>query len=104
MRLDSKEAVGVRCTGRAALDRDPQQDVVEYICPYCGAQGVKSARRAHLDYHFTDGFMQDLQGEVTTCRGCKHSVRIVPVVMVHDSGEKRRFDAMFSDELIQSKN
>jgi hypothetical protein len=31
-------------------------------------------------------------------------VRIVPVVMVHDQGEKRRFHAMFSDELIQTKN
>jgi len=30
MSLPSKEAVGVRYTGWAALDRDPQEDLVEY--------------------------------------------------------------------------
>jgi predicted RNA-binding Zn-ribbon protein involved in translation (DUF1610 family) len=104
MSLHSKEAVGVRYTGRAALDRDPQEDLVEYTCPHCGAHGMKPARRTALEYRFTDGFMQDLQGEVAACRTCKRSVRIVPVVMVHDQGEKRRFHAMFSDELIQTKN
>ena len=32
------ETVGVRRTGWAALDRDPQQDTVEFICPHCGAR------------------------------------------------------------------
>src|SRR6266404_1425216 len=97
-----KETVGVRCTGRAALDRDPQEDVLEYTCPHCGGRGVKNARRERTQYHFTDGFLQDLQGESGTCRSCKQSVRIVPVVMVHDEHEKQLFHAVFSDDLIPS--
>jgi len=38
------ETVGVRRTGWAALDRDPQQDTVEFICPHCGARDQKNAR------------------------------------------------------------
>src|SRR2546429_3085999 len=57
--------VGVRRTGWAALDRDPQQDTVEFICPHCGARDKKNARRERALYRFTDGFLQDLQGEVT---------------------------------------
>ena len=74
------ETVGVRYTGWAALDRDPQEDRVEFVCPHCGAPGDKAARRARADYRFTDGFVQDVQGEATTCRGCKRSLRVVPVV------------------------
>ncbi len=96
------ETVGVRYTGWAALDRDPQEDTVEFICPRCGQRGVKSARRARAQYHFTDGFLQDLQGEVTTCRACRHTLRVVPVVMLYDQDEKRRFEAMFSAELVAS--
>jgi len=92
------ETIGVRYTGWAALDRDPQADKVEYICPHCGAWGDKSARRARAQYRFTDGFLQDLQGEATTCRQCKKSLRVVPVVMLHDLDEKRRFQAVFSEE------
>lgn len=94
-----QEAVGVRATGWAALNRDPQEDVVEYVCPHCGQRGTKNARRERTEYHFTDGFLQDLQGEVTTCRGCRQSLRVVPVVLLHDKGEKRRFEAVFSTEL-----
>jgi hypothetical protein len=93
------EVVGVRRTGWAALDRDPQQDMVEFICPHCGAQGQKKARRERALYRFTDGFLQDLQGEVTQCRGCNQSLRVVPVVMLHDQDETRRFEAVFSEEL-----
>jgi len=39
------ETLGVRYTGRAALDRDPQEDLVEFTCPNCGQRGTKSARR-----------------------------------------------------------
>jgi hypothetical protein len=92
------EAVGVRRTGWAALDRDPQQDKVEFICPHCGARDQKNARRERSLYHFTDGFLQDLQGEVTQCHSCRQSVRVVPVVMLHDQGETRRFEAVFSDQ------
>jgi hypothetical protein len=104
MSLHSKEAVGVRYTGWAALDRDPQEDLVEYNCPYCGERGMKSARRTHDQYHFTDGFLQDLQGEMAACHSCRRSLRIVPVVMLHDQDEKRRFEAVFSGVLIGSKN
>jgi predicted RNA-binding Zn-ribbon protein involved in translation (DUF1610 family) len=91
------EAVGVRRTGWAALDRDPQQDKVEFLCPHCGARDQKNARRERSLYHFTDGFLQDLQGEVTQCHSCKQQVRVVPVVMLHDQGETRRFAAVFAD-------
>ena len=104
MRLPSKEAVGVRYTGWAALGRDPQEDTLEYTCPYCGAHGVKAARRTPDQYHFTDGFLQDLHGEMAACRSCRHSLRIAPVVLLHDQDEKRRFEGVFSDELIFSKN
>ncbi|HSY58427.1 MAG TPA: hypothetical protein VK795_02640 [Terriglobales bacterium] len=92
---NSLETVGVRYTGWAALNRDPLEDHVEFTCPHCGNRGVKNARRPRAAYHFTDGFVQDLQGEATTCRECKQSVRVSPVVMVHDRDEKRRFEAMF---------
>ncbi len=74
------------------------------ICPHCGHRDQKNARRERTLYRFTDGFMQDLQGEVTTCRGCKRSIRVVPVVLIHDEGEKRRFDAVFATELAGSQN
>src|SRR5205085_4986034 len=64
------ETIGVRRTGWAALDRDPQQDKVEFLCPHCGARDQKNARRERSLYHFTDGFLQDLQGEVTVCHSC----------------------------------
>jgi hypothetical protein len=96
------EVVGVRRTGWAALDRDPQEDRVEFVCPHCGKQGQKNARRERTQYHFTDGFLQDLQGEVTVCRGCAQSLRVVPIVMLHDQDETRRFEAVFSDDLAGS--
>jgi hypothetical protein len=43
--------------------------------------------------------LQDLQGEVTQCRSCGQSLRVVPVVMLHDQDETRRFEAVFSDEI-----
>jgi hypothetical protein len=105
MRLpSSKEAVGIRYTGWAALGRDPQEDTLEYTCPYCGERGAKAARRTPDQYHFTDGFLQDLQGEMAACRSCRHSLRIAPVVLLHDQDEKRRFEGVFSDDLIPSKN
>jgi hypothetical protein len=96
MNRRSIETVGVRYTGWAALDRDPQEDTVEFVCPHCGRQGNKGARRARAQYHFTDGFLQDLQGEAATCRFCRHSLRIAPVVLLHDQVEKRRFEAVFA--------
>lgn len=104
MNKTSTETIGVRYTGWAALARDPQADVVEFVCPNCGAAGSKTARRARASYHFTDGFVQDVQGEVTICRNCKQSLRIVPVVLLHDQDEKRRFEAVFSPVLALSSN
>ena len=88
----------------AALGRDPQEDTLEYTCPYCGERGVKAARRTPDQYHFTDGFLQDLQGEMAACHSCRHSLRIAPVVLLHDQDEKRRFEGVFSDDLVPSKN
>jgi hypothetical protein len=100
----SAETVGVRYTGWAALNRDPLDDRVEYTCPHCGASGAKPARRARSEYHFTDGFVQDLHGEMSVCRGCRRSLRVVPVVMLHDKDEKRRFEAVFAADLAVSNN
>ena len=99
----AEETDGVRYTGRAALDRDPQEDRVEFVCPHCGQSGAKPARRMRTSYHFTDGFVQDLQGESATCRNCRRSLHIAPVVMLHDHDEKRRFRAIFTPETT-SKN
>ena len=104
MDQNNTETLGVRRTGWAALDRDPQQDKVEYVCPHCGARGAKNARRERAQYHFTDGFLQDLQGEATQCRACNKWLRVVPVVLLHDQDETRRFEAVFSDELAMSRN
>ncbi len=100
----SPEVVGKRFTGWAALNRDPQEDRLEFNCPRCGAAGTKPARRPRASYHFTDGFVQDMQGEATTCRACRQSLRIVPVVLLHDQDEKRRFEAVFAPTLELSKN
>ncbi len=100
----STETVGVRYTAWAALDRDPQDDRVEFTCPHCGTSGNKAARRARADYRFSDGFIQDLQGEMSACRGCRRPLRVVPVVLVHDKDEKRRFEAVFSFQLPASRN
>jgi hypothetical protein len=104
MNRRSAETVGVRYTGWAALDRDPQDDRVEFVCPHCGTQGTKLARRARGEYRFTDGFLQDLQGEMSSCRGCKRHLRVVPVVLVHDHNEKRRFESIFTPDLAASRN
>jgi predicted RNA-binding Zn-ribbon protein involved in translation (DUF1610 family) len=98
------ETIGLRYTGRAALNRDPQLDRVEFTCPRCGAHGDKPARRPRASYHFTDGFVQDLQGESTVCRSCRKALHVTPVVLVHDQHEKLRFDAVFEADLNVSKN
>ncbi len=92
------EVLGIRRTGWAALDRDPQEDTIEFHCPHCGAEGQKKARRERTEYHFTDGFMQDLQGEGLQCQKCKQSLRVAPVVLLHDQEETRRFAAMVKEE------
>jgi predicted RNA-binding Zn-ribbon protein involved in translation (DUF1610 family) len=104
MSRSSVETVGVRYTAWAALNRDPLEDRVEYTCPHCGMRGAKPARRPRSEYHFTDGFVQDVHGEMSTCRGCKQSLRVSPVVLVHDKDEQRRFQAVFSADLDVSKN
>ena len=94
-----KEAVGVRRTGWAALNRDPQEDKIEFACPNCAAQERRTARRERALYRFVDGFLQDEQGEVVQCGACRTYVRVAPVVMLHDQDEARRFEAVFSEEL-----
>jgi hypothetical protein len=104
MSRSSTETVGIRYTGWAALNRDPMEDPVEYTCPHCGAKGTKTARRPRSVYHFTDGFVQDLQGEMAACHNCRRSLRLSPIVLLHDQDEKRRFNAVFSADLEVSKN
>ncbi len=103
MNRQYKETVGVRRTGWAALNRDPQEDKVEFACPHCGARGTKNARRGRAEYRFTDGFLQDLQGEATQCRSCGLWLRVIPVVLLHDRDEIRRFEAVFSEELVVTR-
>lgn len=98
MNHHSMTAVGIRPTGWAALDRDPQDDRVEFECPRCGAQGFKAARRPRSEYRFIDGFLQDEQGEMTACRQCHERLRIAPVVLVHNREDRRRFAAIFALE------
>jgi predicted RNA-binding Zn-ribbon protein involved in translation (DUF1610 family) len=100
----SEEIVGVRYTGWAALNRDPQEDMVEFVCPHCGRKGAKAARRERAEYHFTDGFLQDMQGEATTCKACRKPIHVAPVVLVHDRDEKRRFEAIFTEETVTVSN
>jgi hypothetical protein len=102
--MNRQETLGVRYTGWAALDRDPQEDAVEFVCPHCGHQGFKAARRERAEYHFTDGFLQDVHGEATTCRNCRASLRVAPVVLVHDLDEKRRFQAVFATDSASGVN
>lgn len=104
MSRSSTETVAVRLTGWAALDRDPLDDRVEYTCPHCGAKGAKPARRPRSEYHFTDGFIQDLQGEMAACHTCRRTLRLSPIVLLHDQDEIRRFDAVFLLNLELSKN
>ncbi|HTR47132.1 MAG TPA: hypothetical protein VMM16_07110 [Verrucomicrobiae bacterium] len=104
MSRSTLETVGVRYTGWAALNRDPLEDQVEFTCPHCGTHGTKAARRPRSAYHFTDGFVQDVEGETGMCRNCKRSVRVSPIVLVHDRDEKRRFSAVFEVDLEVSRN
>ena len=104
MNRHTEETVGVRYTGWAALSRDPQEDIVEFACPHCGKHGTKSARRDRALYHFTDGFVQDMEGESTSCRNCRTSLHITPVVLLHDQDEKRRFEAIFAVDTTQAQN
>src|SRR5262249_44937180 len=96
------EVVGVRRTGWAALDRDPQQDVVEFVCPHCGAKGQKKARRERAGDHLSPGVFQGLQGEGVRCPAGKRWLGVVPVVMLYDQEETRRFEAFFLDEPVTS--
>jgi len=80
------ETVGVRRTGWAALDRDPQQGHGGIHLSALRRADKKNARRERALYHFTDGFLQDLQGEVTQCHACKQYLRVVPIVMLHEPG------------------
>jgi hypothetical protein len=104
MNRNALETVGVRYTGWAALNRDPLEDQVEFTCPRCRAHGTKAARRPRSAYHFTDGFVQDVEGESGICRNCKQSVRLTPIVLVHDRHEQRRFHAVFEADTEVSRN
>jgi hypothetical protein len=104
MSKSTLETLGVRYTGWAALDRNPLEDQVEFTCPHCGARASKAARRPRSAYHFTDGFVQDVEGENGVCRTCKQSVHLAPVVLVHDKDEKRRFLAVFEADTEVSQN
>jgi len=96
------ETVGVRRTGWAALDRDPQQDTVEFICR-TAARGTRRMPGASVRCIISRMvFCRILQGEVTQCHACKQSLRVVPIVMLHDQDETRRFEAVFSDEQLVS--
>jgi hypothetical protein len=39
-----------------------------------------------------------LQGEGVQCHFCKRSLRVVPIVLLHDKEELKRFEAVFAEE------
>jgi hypothetical protein len=41
---------------------------------------------------------------MSTCRACKQSLRVSPVVLLHDRDEQRRFNAIFLADREVSKN
>lgn len=104
MSRQMEETVGVRYTGWAALNRDPQENLIEFTCPRCGQHGAKPTQREFGQYHFADGLLQDLEGESTACDKCRTRLRVTPVVLVHDKEQKRRFEAIFTLELTPEKN
>ena len=104
MSRTSLETVGVRYTGWAALNRDPLDDHVDFTCPHCGAKGAKAARRPRAEYHFTDGFLQDLQGEMRLAANAGGRCVFHPWCCIHDQEETRRFKAVFTPDLEVSKN
>ena len=104
MNRPSLETVGVRYTEWAALDRDPLNDDVEYTCPECGTHGSKTARRPRSEYHFRDGFVQDVEGENATCPRCKAKLHVSPVILLHNRGEQQRFNAIFMADRDVSRN
>ena len=44
-----------------------------------------------------------MHGEMTTCRNCRTSLHIAPVVLLHDQDEKRRFAAVFDMAPLPTK-
>jgi hypothetical protein len=48
--------------------------------------------------------VQDAQGEMAACRNCKKSLRLSPIVLLHDRDETRRFEAVFLPDHEVSKN
>jgi hypothetical protein len=104
MPVRSAETIGIRYTGWAALHRDPLEDPVVFTCPHCGAQGQKQARRARAEYRFSDGFLQDMQGEMTACKACHRPLHLSPIVLLHDQDEQKRFEAVFLPEALISNN
>jgi len=99
-----KDAVGVRYTGWAHWTVIRRKISLNTLSRIAVKRGMKSARRTHDQYHFTDGFLQDLQGEMAAWPFLPASVAHRPrrdVAMTRD--EKRRFEAVFSDFLVASR-
>jgi hypothetical protein len=45
-----------------------------------------------------------LDRDPAVCRSCRQSLRVVPVIMVHDQDEKRRFEAVFAPDMALISN
>jgi len=66
-----------------------------------GIQSVRTAARVNEEcpsasvalYHFPDGFLQDLQGEVTQCHAFQAILSVVPSCVVHQ--DEIRFECCF---------
>ncbi len=97
MQRHSKETIGVRYTGWAALDRDPQEDQVEFVCPHCGPVRNEggATRTGALSFYGRVSAGHPRRGDDLP-QLPDVAAHIAPVVMLHDEGEKRRFQAVFA--------
>ena len=103
MSRSSIETVGVRLTGWAALNRDPLEDRVEYTCPQCGTRGAKAAPPSALGLSLYGWVCAGPSRRDEHVPHLQAVVAALPVVLVHDRDEQRRFDAIFLADREVSK-
>jgi len=64
------------------------------------ARDQKNARRERTLYHFHGWIFTGLAGRSDAVPRVQAILRVVPIVMLHDQDETRRFEAVFSDEQL----
>ena len=92
------DTVGVRYTGWAALNRDPQEDLVESCVPTAErTEKTRSPAALGLSLH---GWLRAGSARrderLPQLQAVAH---LSPVGLLHDQGEQRRFNAVFLADL-----